>query len=83
MGKGERKPCPGYRCQALAPTGARWCPSCWRRISELTRVRLGRCFDALDRGDRTAAEATRIALRDADREIAASRSSVEVGAGAR
>lgn len=85
MPKDERKPCPGYRCQAVAPKGARWCPACWRSVSELTKARMERCLAALDRDSRDAGarQCLRIAVHDAGREIAAARSAVDMSKGAR
>lgn len=67
-----RKPCTGYRCQALAASNARWCGACWRQVSAETRARLDRAaaFLASNPDDADARTAARAASRDAEREIA-------------
>lgn len=74
MPKHER-PCAGYRCQALADKGGRWCAGCFRLIGEVTRGRLERCaaFLAEKPGDAEALMAQRAAVVDADRDITAER----------
>ena len=70
-----RKPCTGYRCQALAALNARWCGACWRQVSAETRARLDRAAAFIEShpNDAGARAAARAASRDAEREIAARR----------